>query len=97
MDELGGRLIKYNLKELVFKKSFDEKRSITLQEVAKETGIGISTVSRIANSKGDYHTTTLQLEKLCQYFRCTPNDLMTILPDPVKEDTHEGDEKVINP
>jgi putative transcriptional regulator len=77
-----GNLIKFNLKELLIRKGFAEKRTIPLQEVASVTGIGISTLSRIANSKGDYHTTTLQLEKLCRYFKCTPNDFMTIIPDP---------------
>ncbi len=82
MNEMGESLIKFNLKELLAKKGFAEKKTIHLQELASTTGIGISTLSRIANSKGDYHTTTLQIEKLCRYFGCTPNDLITIIPNP---------------
>ena len=81
-DLTGGSVVKFNLKELVARKSFEENRTISLHEVAKETGIGVATVSRIANSRGRFHTSTQQIEKLCRYFGCTPNDLITLLPDP---------------
>lgn len=70
--------IKFNIKELISHKSYEEKRTIRLQDVAEESGVGIATLSRCANSKGNYHTSTAQIEKLCKYFNCTPNDLMTI-------------------
>jgi len=38
------------------------------------------TLSKIANGKGDYNTTTDHIEKLCLYFGCIPNALMTIIP-----------------
>lgn len=75
-------MVKFNLKELVAQKSFEENRTISLHEVARDTGIGVATVSRIANSRGRFHTSTQQIEKLCRYFGCTPNDLITLLPDP---------------
>lgn len=93
IDSTGGTLVKFNLKELIAQKSFNENRSITLGEVARETGIGVATVSRIANSRGRFHTTTLQIEKLCRYFGCTPNDLITLLPDPPADDKPAGKKK----
>lgn len=75
-------MIKYNLKELIAKNEFQEKRRISLSEIAKEIGISRATLSKIANSKGDYSTKTEYVEKLCQYFECTPDELMTIIPEP---------------
>lgn len=74
-------MVKFNLKELILKKAYEEKRKINLRDIAKETGISIGTVSRIANSMGDCNTTTDNFAKLCRYFDCTPNDLMTIVDD----------------
>ena len=78
-------MIKYNLKELIAKKEFEEKRRISLSEVAKEIGISRVTLSKIANSKGNYSTKTEYIEKLCEYFSVTPDQLMTIVPDPLKK------------
>ena len=78
-------MIKYNLKELIAKKEFEEKRRISLSEVAKEIGISRVTLSKIANSKGNYSTKTEYIEKLCEYFDVTPDQLMTIVPDPPKK------------
>jgi putative transcriptional regulator len=90
-------MIRYNIKELMARKEFKEKRKITLKELSKSVGISRITLYRMANPKGDFSTRTEYIEKLCGYFGCSCDDLMTILPDPVKEDTQEGDEKVINP
>lgn len=75
-------MIKYNLKELIAEKEFREKRRISLGEIAKEVGISRATLSKIANNKGHYSTKTEYVEKLCQYFKCTPGQFMTIIPDP---------------
>ena len=75
-------MIKYNLKELISKKEFREKRRISLSDIAKQVGISRTTLSKIANSRGNYSTKTEYVEKLCKYFECTPDEFMTILPDP---------------
>jgi putative transcriptional regulator len=75
-------MIKYNLKELIAKKEFQGKKRISLSEIAKEIDISRATLSKIANSKGDYSTKTEYVEKLCKYFNVTPDELMTIIPDP---------------
>lgn len=74
-------MVKFNIKDLVSAKAFREKRRILMKEVSDDTGISVTTLSLIANSKGNYKTNTEILEKLCIYFNCTPNDLMTIVPD----------------
>lgn len=76
---LGSAMIKYNLKELLAKKEFEEKRRIPMSEVARETGISRTTLSKIANSRGDYSTRTECIEKLCRFFGCSPEELMTII------------------
>lgn len=83
--------MKFNLKELILRMSYEEKRRILLQDVAQEAGVSLTTISRIANSKGDYNTTTDNVAKLCRYFKCTPNDLMTIVPDPVTGEGEAGE------
>jgi putative transcriptional regulator len=75
-------MIKYNVKELISKKEFDEKRRISISDIAKEVGVSRTTLSKIANSKGNYSTKTEYIEKLCKYFGCLTDELMTIIPDP---------------
>ena len=62
-------------------KEFKEKLAISILEVAEKTEISRVTLSKIANSNRDYNTTTDNIEKLFLYFACTPNDLMTIIPE----------------
>ncbi len=74
-------MIKYNLKELIAKKEFEEQRRISMVAIAKEIGVSRATLSKIANSKGDYSTKTEYIEKLCHYFNVTSDQLMTIIPN----------------
>ena len=73
-------MIQFHFKHLLADKEFKERRTIPIREVAEKTGISGVTLSNIANSKGDYNTSSDIIEKLCLYFECTPNDLMTIVP-----------------
>lgn len=68
-------MIRYKLKELIARKSFEEDRRVTLDEVAEATGISRNTLSRIANRRG-YSTTTDAIDKLCGFFHCEISDLM---------------------
>lgn len=83
---MNGKLIKFNLKQLIADKEFAEGRIITIKEIAENIGISRVTLSKIANSRGDVSVKSEYIEKLCRYFDCSPNDLMTILPD-----SDEGD------
>jgi putative transcriptional regulator len=60
-------MIRFRLKELIAEKGFQEGRRVTLEEVAKETGVHRTTLSKIANQKG-YKTNTEVLDKLCEFF-----------------------------
>lgn len=68
-------MIRYRLKELLAEKEFQERRVITLAEVAEATGIHRATLSKIANSPG-YNTGTDNLDKLCSYFGCKIEQLI---------------------
>lgn len=68
-------MIRYKLKELIARKSFDEGRRVTLDEVSAETGISRNTLSRIANKRG-YSTTIDAIDRLCEYFDCEIKDLI---------------------
>jgi putative transcriptional regulator len=48
---------------------------LTFDELAKETGIHRTTLSKIANTRS-YNTTTDNIDKLCQFFKCQVGDLM---------------------
>lgn len=74
-------MIRYNIKKLIAEKEFREKRRISIKEIAQEVGMARITLSKIANNKGAYNTSASNIERLCQYFGCTPDDLMTIIPD----------------
>ncbi|MGK0215956.1 MAG: putative transcriptional regulator [Gammaproteobacteria bacterium] len=62
-----NKMIRFRLKELIAEKGFQEGRRVTIDEVAKETGVHRTTLSKIANQKG-YKTNTEVLDKLCRYF-----------------------------
>jgi putative transcriptional regulator len=70
-------MIQFHFKQLLADKEFKEKLAISILEVTEKMEISRVRLSQIANSKGDYNTTT----DLCLYFACTPNDLMTIIPE----------------
>ena len=73
-------MIIFNIKTLLQQKSFKEKKRYTYYDIEDATCIKYITLSRI-NSTVDYNVRTKDIEKLCNYFNCTPNDLITIYPD----------------
>lgn len=73
-------MIRFLLKERLADREFQEKRRITLDQVATETGISRNTLSRIANTYG-YNTTTDVLSRLCRYFNCTIADIAEYVDD----------------
>lgn len=79
-------MIRYHLKELIAEKEFQEKRRITVSEIAKETGINRMTLSKMLNHQGS-STVTDNLDKLCFYFNCEIESLITH----VKDEGGEGD------
>jgi putative transcriptional regulator len=73
-------MIIYHVKDLILRKSAVEKRKITFADVENESGVSKVTLSRLA-SNNNHNVRAEIIEKLCGYFNCTPNDLMTIIPD----------------
>ncbi|MCW8884746.1 MAG: helix-turn-helix transcriptional regulator [Motiliproteus sp.] len=69
-------MLRYHLKELIADKEFKEGRRVTIAEVAKETGINRMTLSKIINHRG-HSTVTDNLDKLCNYFECPIERLVT--------------------
>lgn len=63
--------MRYRLKELAARKG------VTLRKVAEETGISVR-VLYYMTSKHNYHTTTRVIEKLCEFFGVTPNELLVV-------------------
>ena len=62
-------MIRFRLRELLADKAFNEGRTVTMEEVARDTGLHRMTLSRMANIRG-YTTRTDVLDKLCAYFGC---------------------------
>jgi putative transcriptional regulator len=71
-------LIRFRLAELIAEKAFKERRLISLAEVADESGVHRSTLSKMAHQPGARIATDI-LDKLCRYFACQPGDLMTFV------------------
>lgn len=53
---------------------FKSGKRLTLGDVASESGIHRTTLSKIANTRG-YNTTTDNLDALCKFFECQLSDL----------------------
>ena len=73
-------MIVYNIRSLLEKKSRIEKTKYTYKDIEKATGIKRLQLTRL-NTIPDYNITGKHIEKLCNYFNCTPNDLISIYPD----------------
>lgn len=68
-------MIRFKLAEQIEKKQFREARRLTVQEVAEAVGVNRMTLSKILNHKG-YSTGTDVLDKLCNYFECSIEELV---------------------
>lgn len=66
--------IRIKLKERIAAKEFAEGRSITLKEIAAETGIHRVTLSKISGHKPTNVGTDI-LDRLCRYFQCELGEL----------------------
>lgn len=68
-------MIRVLLKQQLDEKAFRERRRITLNEVSEKTGISRPTLTRIVNIPG-YNTNTDTICALCDYFECTPGEIL---------------------
>lgn len=76
-------MIRFHLKELIAKREFESRQRITLEKIARETGIHRTTLSKIAGARR-YNTTTDNIEALCRFLDCGVGELMEI----VVEESH---------
>jgi DNA-binding Xre family transcriptional regulator len=72
-----------NLKALIERKSAVERRKITYKVIEQETGVKALTLSRIATNH-DYNVSRKDLERLLLFFKCQPNDLLTLIKEKEK-------------
>ena len=72
-------MIRFHLKELIADREFHTGKRLTFDEIANETGIHRTTLSKIANQRG-YNTTTDNLEKICSFFGCPIEKLVEYIP-----------------
>ena len=77
-------MLRFRLRELLADRTFQEGRPITLLEVAEATGIHRATLSKIMNQVGA-NTGTENIDRLCRYFGCQVQDLLTYVPDDPRE------------
>jgi putative transcriptional regulator len=68
-------VIRYRLRELMADYQFKTGTRVTFDEMAKVTGIHRTTLSKIANQRS-YNTTTDNIDRLCEFFKCQVGDLM---------------------
>ena len=74
-------MVIYHLKDLMLKKSVATRKRITYAEIANEIGVSRITLSRMASTRG--HSISMDIiEKLCDYFECEINNLISFVPDP---------------
>ncbi len=69
-----------NLTALIERKSAIERRKITYKVIEEETEIKALTLSRIATNH-NYNFSRKDLEKLLLFFKCQPNDLLTLFKE----------------
>jgi DNA-binding Xre family transcriptional regulator len=72
-----------NLKALIERKSAVEGRKITYKVIEQETGVKALTLSRIATNH-DYNVSRKDIERLLLFFKCQPNDLLTLIKEKEK-------------
>lgn len=82
-------MLRFKLKERIADLEFRQRRRITLQEIAQDTGLNRMTLSKLANRHGaNVHTDAV--DRLCSYFGCRVEDLLEHLPDNGQDDPSDG-------
>ncbi|MEE8483130.1 MAG: helix-turn-helix transcriptional regulator [Nitrospinota bacterium] len=72
-------MIKFRLKERMGRLEVRAGRKLTYELLSKYTGISRQTLARIASPKG-CKTSTENLERLCRFFKCKPEELIYFDP-----------------
>jgi len=73
-------MIRFRIKELIAKREYALGRRLTMGEVADAAGMHRMTLSKMINQPG-YNTSTDNLDRLCRYFGCPIEALITFGTD----------------
>lgn len=73
-----------NLKHLMTRKGAEWGRRLYYKDISAETGITVSTLSRIAVDP-KYNISKAHIEKLCKFFDVKPGELLSLVDDPSEE------------
>jgi len=73
-------MIIYNLRSLMHQKAIETGEKLTYADIEKQTGISRPTLTRIGSRKG-FNVGIEVIEKLCLFFQCTCDQLVTFMPD----------------
>ena len=77
-------MLRYKLKERIADKEFEERRRVTIQEIAQDTGITRNTLSKMLNQHGA-SVRSENLDRLCGYFKCRIEELVEYIPNPSEQ------------
>ena len=75
-------MIRFKLGEVMEKKRLATGRRLLISEIAAATGLGQEILTKILSQKG-YGTSTDTIDRLCDYFNCSVEDLMERIPKEV--------------
>ncbi len=81
-------MIRLLVKKLLDDMNFKSAEKITLNKVSEETGISRATLNRIVNVPG-FKTNSDAINSLCNFFECTPAELIEYTPDPKPDKDQE--------
>jgi DNA-binding Xre family transcriptional regulator len=73
-------MLRFKLTERIADKEFNERRRITVQEIAQVTGINRMTLSKLLNKHG-VNVQTDNLDRLCTYFECRIDEIVEYIPE----------------
>lgn len=85
-------MLRFAIATLLRAREEQEERRIPLKEVSEATGISISVLSTLASPKTGASTNTRFVEALCRYFRCSPSELIELVPPLTEEGACHVDE-----
>ena len=83
-------MIRFYLQEMIAERKFKTGKKVTLEMIARETGVSKVTLSRISSQRG-YNTTTDNIDKLCAYFGCSVGQVMEHVPGKSEELLKQSD------
>ncbi|MGM0434309.1 MAG: helix-turn-helix domain-containing protein [Pseudomonadota bacterium] len=72
-------MIRYRLKELIEDYEARTGQKLSYTKLARETGLNRPTISKLITQRG-YNTTTTVLDRLCDFFECSIEDLIEHVP-----------------